>query len=41
MTQTVFVSGGTGFTGANVCEQLIERGDTVHALVRNPAKPRR
>ena len=33
---TIFVTGGTGLTGANVCEQLIERGDTVRALVRNP-----
>jgi dihydroflavonol-4-reductase len=32
---TVFVTGGTGQTGANVCEQLIERGDEVKALVRN------
>ena len=33
---TVFVTGGTGLTGANVCRQLIERGDAVRALVRNP-----
>jgi dihydroflavonol-4-reductase len=33
---TVFVTGGTGLTGANVCEQLIERGDGVRALVRKP-----
>jgi nucleoside-diphosphate-sugar epimerase len=33
---SVFVTGGTGLTGANVCEQLIQRGDTVTALVRNP-----
>ena len=33
---TVFVTGGTGLTGANVCEQLIARGDDVTALVRNP-----
>jgi dihydroflavonol-4-reductase len=33
---TIFVTGGTGLTGANVCEQLIARGDGVHALVRNP-----
>jgi dihydroflavonol-4-reductase len=33
---TVFVTGGTGLTGANVCEQLIRRGDGVRALVRNP-----
>lgn len=37
MTATIFVTGGTGLTGANVCEQLIERGDEVRALVRNPA----
>ena len=36
MAQSIFVTGGTGLTGANVCEQLIERGDTVRALVRNP-----
>ena len=33
---SIFVTGGTGLTGANVCEQLIERGDDVRALVRNP-----
>jgi nucleoside-diphosphate-sugar epimerase len=33
---TVFVSGGTGLTGANVCEQLIGRDDAVKALVRRP-----
>ncbi len=36
MSSTIFVSGATGQTGANVCEQLIERGDNVRALVRNP-----
>jgi nucleoside-diphosphate-sugar epimerase len=35
---TVFVTGGTGLTGANVCQQLIERGDHVKALVRDPEK---
>ena len=33
-TTTVFVTGGNGFAGANVCQQLIERGDDVRALVR-------
>jgi dihydroflavonol-4-reductase len=33
---TIFVTGGTGLTGANVCQQLVERGDDVRALVRNP-----
>ena len=32
----IFVTGGTGLTGANVCEQLIARGDGVRALVRQP-----
>ncbi len=37
MADVIFVTGGTGLTGANVCEQLIARGDSVRALVRNPA----
>jgi dihydroflavonol-4-reductase len=36
MSSTIFVTGATGQTGANVCQQLIERGDDVRALVRNP-----
>jgi nucleoside-diphosphate-sugar epimerase len=36
MGATIFVTGATGQTGGNVCEQLIERGDHVRALVRNP-----
>lgn len=36
MPSTVFVTGATGQTGANVCEQLTARGDRVRALVRNP-----
>src|SRR5215470_15239481 len=36
MATTIFVTGATGQTGGNVCEQLIERGDHVRALVRNP-----
>jgi nucleoside-diphosphate-sugar epimerase len=31
---SVFVTGGTGLIGSNICEQLIERGDSVTALVR-------
>jgi nucleoside-diphosphate-sugar epimerase len=31
---TIFVTGATGLTGSNVCDQLIERGDKVRALVR-------
>jgi dihydroflavonol-4-reductase len=37
MSEVVFVTGGTGLAGANVCEQLIHRGDAVRALVRNPS----
>lgn len=36
MARAIFVTGATGQTGGNVCEQLIERGDHVRALVRNP-----
>src|SRR6201985_820759 len=36
MPSTIFVTGATGQTGGNVCEQLIKRGDQVRALVRNP-----
>lgn len=36
MSETVFVTGATGQTGGNVCQQLIERGDSVKALVRTP-----
>jgi dihydroflavonol-4-reductase len=36
MSSTTFVTGGTGQTGANLCQQLIERGDHVKALVRVP-----
>jgi dihydroflavonol-4-reductase len=37
MADVVFVTGATGLTGANVCEQLVGRGDAVRALVRNPS----
>jgi len=32
---TVFLTGATGMIGSNIAEQLIERGDTVRALVRD------
>jgi nucleoside-diphosphate-sugar epimerase len=32
---TIFVTGGTGLAGSNVCQQLIDRGDAVRALVRS------
>ena len=34
MTQQFFVTGGTGFVGANLMRLLLERGDRVRALVR-------
>jgi dihydroflavonol-4-reductase len=37
MTQTVLVTGATGLAGANVCKQLVERGDRVRALARETA----
>ena len=37
MSTTVLVTGATGLAGANVCKQLIERGDHVRALARDGA----
>ena len=37
MSETVLVTGATGLAGANVCKQLIERGDSVRALARDGA----
>ena len=37
MSETVFVTGATGLAGANICAQLIERGDAVRALARESA----
>jgi dihydroflavonol-4-reductase len=37
MTETVFVTGATGLTGANVCKLLVGRGDNVRALARDGA----
>ncbi|MEQ1929738.1 MAG: NAD-dependent epimerase/dehydratase family protein [Parvularculaceae bacterium] len=38
MTRTYAVTGGTGFLGAVIIEQLVRRGDCVRALVRDPAR---
>ena len=37
MTSKVLVTGATGLAGANICRQLIERGDSVRALARATA----
>src|ERR1700710_1472462 len=37
-TQTVLVTGATGFVGAHVTRALVERGDTVRAGYRNPKR---
>lgn len=37
MTQKVLVTGATGLAGANVCRQLVQRGDEVRALARQSA----
>ena len=37
MSATVLVTGATGLAGANVCAQLVARGDTVRALARPTA----
>lgn len=34
----VFITGGTGFIGVNLASRLIERGDRVTVLSRNPVK---
>lgn len=37
----VFVTGATGFIGQHLCRHLVERGDRVWALVRNPERAAR
>ena len=37
MSETVLVTGATGLAGANICKQLMERGDHVRALARETA----
>jgi nucleoside-diphosphate-sugar epimerase len=36
-----FITGATGFIGSHLCRRLLERGDEVVALVRNPDKLKR
>ncbi len=38
MSKTVFVTGGSGFTGSHLCRVLVERGHRVKALVRETSK---
>jgi dihydroflavonol-4-reductase len=37
MSETVLVTGATGLAGANICRQLVARGDRVRALARPSA----
>ncbi len=38
MGKTVFVTGGSGFTGSHLCQTLVTRGYSVKALVRKTSK---
>ena len=38
MAQTILVTGGTGYIGGDVIDQLLAKGHTVHTTVRNVAK---
>ncbi|WP_370176854.1 NAD-dependent epimerase/dehydratase family protein [Alteriqipengyuania sp.] len=38
MAQTILVTGGTGYIGGEVIDQLLAKGHTVHTTVRNVAK---
>ncbi|MCK4699938.1 MAG: NAD-dependent epimerase/dehydratase family protein, partial [Bacteroidales bacterium] len=37
----IYITGATGFIGSNLTKRLIEEGNTVHALIRNPAKSKK
>ena len=38
MAMTILVTGGTGYIGGEVIEQLLARGHSVHTTVRDAAK---
>ena len=38
MSKKIFITGGTGFMGKHIIKKLIERGDSVFILTRNPDK---
>ncbi len=35
-----FVTGGTGFIGRHLIEQLCQRGETIYVLIRKPSQPK-
>jgi nucleoside-diphosphate-sugar epimerase len=35
-SKRILVTGATGFVGGHVCDQLLQQGNTVRALIRNP-----
>ena len=37
----IYITGATGFIGSNLTKRLIEEGNTVHALIRNPEKSKK
>jgi farnesol dehydrogenase len=37
----IYITGATGFIGSNLTKRLIEEGNTVHALIRNPARSKK
>lgn len=37
----IYITGATGFIGSKLTKRMIEEGNTVHALIRNPAKSKK
>jgi len=40
MSTTAFVTGGSGFIGSHLVDRLVEEGQHVRALLRDPSRPR-